>query len=356
MRVITGIDLCNHFACPLFGRTQARLARFAVVDSFGSPSVDIDGDGEPDLSHGEVVCRFIKAQNPFVEILKFNAMSNYQIIEAFGQISAMGNIDAVNLSKGFLIPIVVEASLQCKGLAEQREILAKRLQAYKSPLVKAIEQLCRKGIPVYIAAGNNGPKSLNINSLAEGSINVSATDKHGNRESYCTDNPFVNRWEQGTYPIRKVPGGFDITGYGKADVLDQEVTGHKSLLNQFIGLPLRKTLAKLPDDMPLNTPSDYKAFRRLMYDKVFSCRELVKRGIAKKLELYLDETFGNYVILDPRSSLYAAGYLTVNAKGLLTVKREKWGSPNGLVEQLFGTSWSAPTALGKDSRFGFSPP
>jgi hypothetical protein len=340
-------------SCPLVAaqvRISTHLARVAIADDFTSIRCDIDGDGSPDLPHGEVVSRYIRAQNPDVEIVPFNSINwnPASLFESLKKIQQDGHFDAVNIS----IAKFMENLATPENFSTWRTDTLRDLQNTEDSggeltysLIEQIQQLIQQGIQVYIAGGNNGPQELNKFTLAEGSINVGASDAQGNREGYSANSPFINRWAQGTYAVRKVQGGFDISGHGEADVLDSEVTGGTSLLRQFIDKPLEQVLA---------SPSQHASWpsKSVMESKVFSLPELVSGKILPPEFLEDAKAYGEYVVIHPKNRTIA-GFLTTDAKGRMTVKPEKFGSPDGVVNQIRASSFAAPVVLGQDSLVGF---
>lgn len=98
--------------------------------------------------------------------------------------------------------------------------------------IRRIEGLTKKGVPVYISAGNR-PDEITPYSLANGATVVGANDPSGAPIQAFANHALVNRYAQGRYPTRLVIEpvmgeprlmGLDITGDGKPDVPATEIS------------------------------------------------------------------------------------------------------------------------------------
>jgi hypothetical protein len=336
--------------------TPAHKQIACIIDDFHTKNVDIDGDGIPDLSHGEVVSRYAIAQNPDLQVLQFDVkeVSVESVLAAFQQAQQNGHCDAVASSVSFDLPIQNLDGATPDNISDKKLGLLGMLDKSKNPkeqqlyeLLSILSDFSEDRIAVYLAGGNSGPDTLNLNTLAIRTYNVGATDQKGEHEPYSANNSLINRWAQGTYAVRKLPGGYDISGHGKPDVLDSEVSGGTPLIGQFMGKPAQQFLATQADQDALDSaqlghPQNKESPFEFTRGKVFPTSSLYN-GI------------GEYVIYSPFNGTPVA-FLTTDQKGNLTVNPAKFGAPDTVVKEILGTSVAQPTELGMDSLQGLKPP
>lgn len=123
---------------------------------------------------------------------------------------------------------------------EYREYLA-RMKKKGAPddlpeVFSNLEALTARGIPVFLSAGNGGPRQVNLYGFAKGVISVGALDAQGHKTSYTADNPLITMWKRGDYPVVSVLNkkkeliGFNITGTGNQtpDVKLKQLLGIES--------------------------------------------------------------------------------------------------------------------------------
>jgi hypothetical protein len=253
----------------------------AVIDDFNTRLFDLDQDGTPDLTHGEVILRQLKSHLPGTTFLKLdignvagrdlykrledgsidspqerNRLLHENMETIFEQLNRRldegERLDAVNLSLGSVydiemmtlqtvsevtqVPLSKENAPQKLGEVRQQLFnLAKHphqeeRQAYYAsyvPLLKGIEGLTKRGVPVYVPSGNQ-PDEVNPFGLARGAIQVGARDKEGELLPFSANHGMVQRFARGTFSARPVEGGYDLTGNGQAEVSFAEVSGKGS--------------------------------------------------------------------------------------------------------------------------------
>jgi hypothetical protein len=78
-------------------------------------------------------------------------------------------------------------------------------------------------VPVFVAGGNGGVASLNLYTLCRGVNVVGALDPSGLPAPYSANNTLVDWWAPGTVTIRRVEGGYNITGGTDAQVRDKQL-------------------------------------------------------------------------------------------------------------------------------------
>jgi len=237
---------------------EKKPPKIAVIDNYGDKSLNIDPyDDIPDISHGEAVESYIKAQCSGAIIEKKGnftpatekenrrgASPTIALKEVSDSINKGERYDAVNFSVE--APAKIEDLAKATGFPLTRENLAqyadKIRNLFKSDnsqenkefkeQFESIEKITEKGVPFYVAAGNSGNNQVNLYSFAKGVKIVGALDKNEkNKAEYSADNSMVNRWEKGDYPINKVKDingnltGYDINGDNKSDVLAKNTSG-----------------------------------------------------------------------------------------------------------------------------------
>ncbi len=207
---------------------------FAVVDNFLTDTVDTDGDGIDDKTHGEVIETIIKKQCPGAVVKKqgllpygnggFSYSDLIANIEGVKKASELGtqfygvNISSEASSSFEQASKLLKEEVTAGNLADKRSQLQEKLTEDQQRLVQALEALTERGIPVYIAAGNNGRDKFNIMSLADKINTVKATNAKGNIEDYSADNSLATKEAQGTYntvAVKNKDGkilGFNLTG------------------------------------------------------------------------------------------------------------------------------------------------
>jgi hypothetical protein len=235
---------------------SAQMVRIAVVDNFDSKTIDIDGDNIPDLSHGEVVERYLKAENPNVQINRFEVaidlatgnIENASLVQALEQVKKQMDsgekFDAVNMSLAYEVDLSNQGSVTSASIGEAESELRAYLFDENNSLtadqqelkdrIEAIEKITAGDVPVYIAAGNEGRNNYNTLGLAHGTVQVGALNAYG--DTLYARNSDVKQYEQGEYIVgptfegdSDIVSGYDINEDGVKDVDTSEVSGHGKL-------------------------------------------------------------------------------------------------------------------------------
>lgn len=270
--------------------------KVAVIDNFGDKVFPIDPyDKSSDMTHGSAVESYIKKECPNANIKqmgKFNPTTQSEINEFFkktkkdwdgaspeakilfgegtegflknpSRLKHMFNstpslnklnqsinqgekIDAVNISA--TIGVRIDDLAKVTGLPLTRD----NLKAYNNEVrnwfketkihdlqwpdknLRSVENITQKGVPVFIAAGNDGPDYVNLYSFAKGVTIVGALKEDDKTKTpYSGDNSLVSGWARGDYPITQVKNqdgkiGYDINADNKIDIPEENVTGHKT--------------------------------------------------------------------------------------------------------------------------------
>ena len=221
-----------------------------VIDNFEEDSIDVDGDGTKDLTHGELVSELIEAEDENANVHRVhsesNAEGNTAAIKDVTERKRNGeDVDAVNLSQGVGINIEevgqeIGVDLTQENLGEHKEEVMEYLKNSPDPehraaydTILALEELAAEGVDVYVAGGNGGPGNANAYTLADGVKGVGANDElpdgasvqhegmpedYEDNDWYSADNDLIDVEDQGFYTFTRVEGGYDINGDGVADL------------------------------------------------------------------------------------------------------------------------------------------
>lgn len=227
-----------------YGKSKNSHKTVAIVDNFEAITEDIDGDGIPDVSHGEVVENFLRSANPDVEVIRYDVSENKKtkggsakkIKKSFEDIAKRikngEKIDGVNLSMGNTEKIStlnrwIKGKINNNNIDKKedaiRDSLYWKMNGIESTL-ESIEKVTAEGVPVYTGAGNDGAEYYNTFGLAKGVTQVGSTTQSGNPYLNSGDNSDVKRWEQGVYNVKAIQDksgkvlGYDYTGDGKIDL------------------------------------------------------------------------------------------------------------------------------------------
>lgn len=217
--------------------------KIAVIDDYSKNTIKIDSDKIADMSHGKVVESFIEAGLPNAQITQMSTtIDESSVKNALDYIlNGQEKYDAVNLSKSSDITFkdlsrFIGIKVTPKNVLQNKDEIKKRLFAsnhkdaeYIKDIVNSLEKLSKEGTKIYIAAGNKGNKNFNLYTLADGANIVGATKKYGEIAPFSASNMLVNRYERGSFRIKKAKDdngqdGFDITQNKKPDILAFETT------------------------------------------------------------------------------------------------------------------------------------
>lgn len=224
---------------------QAAKKNVAIIDEFQTKTIDLDADGTPDISHGDLVEAYLKATNPNVKTEKFpityqdpgkGTINKDDVFKAFDNISTKiqkgEKFDAVNFSVGSGLNINdLSKKINNKMTKDNistfkpqiKDYVSKNLPNVNKDIAK-IEKVTDKGVPVYIAAGNDKESHYNLYGLAKGTKSIGATDYTGKVANFSANNQDVSKYEKGTYVPRITSNnkgkitGVDINNDGKKDL------------------------------------------------------------------------------------------------------------------------------------------
>ena len=353
----------------------------AVVDIFDTKAYDIDGDGQEDLSHGEMTIAMVKAYYPQIKIKTYELKTTYgeveytQVVEQFNNINSAIensiNIKAVNLSFG--VPCTYKALSKFMGLSINSEnindfkndilsyIKNNETNLYKA--LMAIKSVIDKNIPVYLAAGNEGSSSINITSVLDNIITVGANLSSGQLWPLNASRPLIKRYEVGEYFIRPVYKdnliiGYNITGNDEVQIPITDVSGQEPIINSYINKVIKKAKSK-----------DYKKLKELVDldsqagNKNIDISKLQKACIKLSKEIYdsrilfpLNNRFAEILNLSKEELSYCktmGDYANPSLFIFMADKNNKViynpkRTGEYIVKTIVGTSIASPVAMIKD--------
>jgi hypothetical protein len=392
--------------------------RLVIIDSFDKKSVDVNGDGKADTSHGGFISRLVEQKGAAagknvdavrVQISK-KADKSTDFVKTFNDLTARiksgEKIDGINLSSSMDVPTYNAAGKVTGSATPNPQNLAAAVYqtdtAKQAALIKAgsspqgysasqkadikayfdkafdttmpawqnlLSAASQKGIPVTVSSGNEQGQ-LNPFTLYEPSISVGASNSRGaagfgQGSSYTSRLSSPDSYALGDLNHRKVAGGIDISGDGKADFKTSELSTGKPELAGLLGKQYSHVKA---------SEADYKAVANYFADsnqvkagagpkvvgKVFDVKKLGDMMIAKDAQtkngiwdkgMPLGQRFqqtagsnGGYVAFVPDSNLGINARTVALENGKVVIDANGSGSKN-VIHSSLGTSWAAPTAL-----------
>ncbi|MEW5819250.1 MAG: hypothetical protein AB1782_03595 [Cyanobacteriota bacterium] len=234
--------------------------RIVVLDNFQNKMIDIDGDNIDDLSHGEVVEKYILANNPSAEIvrmeIKADEQGKFRVEDYTRQMNALADrieagehFDAVNISLAREIDLsnnkkITPGNVKDNEVNIRQNYLASgdnapEIDQMTRDYIKATERVTALGPKVYIAAGNKFNDGYNMFGLAQGTTQVGTISTEG--DTILARNSDIERYEQGQYYVDPVfqydklgnesIAGYDINEDGHIDVNPQELSSKGKLEN-----------------------------------------------------------------------------------------------------------------------------
>ncbi len=276
-----------------------------IVDTFVSGSIpgaiDADGDGRPDIEHGDVINALYTAAGFRVQRADLKGERNIpHVAEVFEQIasevaSGRRRAAAVNLSHtvevtwaGLNADLALQRPVTPENVrsrrAELAEAVAKMMDRNDSPgfrsLSDALGRLTALGVPVFVAAGNHTPDKVNLLGLLPGVVSVGALNRGGGKAAFSADSALVEVWAAGEHVFRRVAGGVDVDGDGRPDLPASTLSGGPMIASRFAGRPLSEKKGVLPTDPWLVnidrlSPTGIEYLQGLMSDGLYPVEDLV---------------------------------------------------------------------------------
>lgn len=359
-------------AAPTAADAAAKLcaapAAVAIVDHFTGvdtdPDLDVDGDGKPDLAHGDALAGLYRAAGRATKAYALGGVSLQATADAFSRVAddveAGKPVAAVNFSQEISVPwaainrelgvappaITAETvgARRAEVLAGVRALMRRREDESFEALVTATTRLSRLGVPIFGIAGNNGPGKVNLMNLLPGVVVVGGLRPDGTKMAVSEDNSLVDLWALGEHAFGRAPGGVSIDGDGRADFPASALSGGPAFVDGFVGQPVADAVTHVPADPELDpilrdTPGGVEYLRQHMPDALFPREELIaffklpalRAEAMRQRGLYFDKTLR-----------YAFG---ADAAGRIAFDPAGTGAP-GQVLLMSGTSFAPPSLCG----------
>lgn len=365
-----------------------------LQDSQGS--VDIDKDGIPDISHGALVAMVYMRRKPSsrVTLLHSEAPASSMVsgdsirtgcetrVRSFEKVADAlrqgQKVDGVNFSIATANTTLADLAevtglpLSPRNAHRYREAIRERLfhladqvkagaplndKAHRfgcyAQVIRSMEALGRWGVPVHVAAGNEGPGHLNLYSLAKNAVTVGATNAKGEKTAYTADsshNPFVTEFAQGDFNVRPIQRngkvvGYDVTGSGKVDIPAHMVSGK----GQFVHPALRYFVGQRAKEVQASQ-QELAQIKRLGSKQALSANPSLAHKVVP-IEIYGQlKGYGSERIRKMKSQ---GGYITLDGQWTF---RSRWFSgrlyyspdgtrQDGAINAIRGSSFATPVAM-----------
>lgn len=274
---------------------QANNNRYAVVDDFKNKSVDVDGDGVSDISHGEYITSLMKAENPNIQVDSYDVSDDHndsKLASAYDQI-ALNNYAAVNmsLSKPYSAEVFNNDGIKDVNQSNFANKKDEIYNTYKNGIPElnnvfsSMEKVTANGTPIYVAAGNDGSDTYNLFSTVPGVTSVGASvsaDDDVNLQTsnyqiapkgitaegnqilgYSAMNSAISIYGKGSFKSEAVEDkngnvlGYDINGDGKVDISNDKVSSGgtaKPKNNYIFGTSFASPTTMLDETNPFGQP------------------------------------------------------------------------------------------------------
>lgn len=210
----------------------------AVVDEFKQRKIPLytkrvlaEDYDDVFVSHGDLVAAHARLAVPGIDIQQHQVAGlaeidfcdpNPALEELQDQLDAGNRVDAVNLSFSVSVPFqrlrtaFGLGNLSPENISEYRKIIRNGLESIRlnevnpetrrifeeyglnpteelDASLKFLERMGEK-VPVFIAAGNDGPEAFNLMLLAKNTTGVGAAKPRNQKSDYSGNNQFVTRW------------------------------------------------------------------------------------------------------------------------------------------------------------------
>jgi hypothetical protein len=234
---------------PLYFGKESDRYHARIFDDMDTPVVAVDFKRQLMASHGLTTQRIIEMLNPNVDVEPTHVVLDDPKVSSVPELTkflkqaladkeAGKHVDAINISAGNQFNMRVLSAIASapitgliitpenlfthkrevkKGLREQSEKLT-FLQDYVEQ-IDLLEKLASLGVEIFIAAGNDGPGTMNILALADNVHVVGNLNAKGQVMGQSSETTAVTDYARGTYTLveKTAPTGevvFDALGNG----------------------------------------------------------------------------------------------------------------------------------------------
>lgn len=242
-----------------------------VFDNFGredgrqAPQVDVDGDTQPDLHHGQFVEKLVQlGGHRTVRLPLEGEVSLPDVEEKLTEVVAaleagQARYSRINFSQEMPLKLAAfkrdifpgddtfpEATAQNIGELKDRilqKIAADRPDFKLLELKALFSRLEKLGVPFVVAAGNNGAGYVNLFSMMPGVVSVGALNVDGKKRIISADNALVGQWRRGSFVAALTKGGYDVNGDGAADFSLAQVSKGASIVEKVQGKKIAEAVS-----------------------------------------------------------------------------------------------------------------
>lgn len=379
----------------------AQLPKAIVLDDFRNPSLDVTGDGLPDVAHGEIVARLIRDHGVNARTFQTDT-DNMCVATHLAQLADMvahgelGEVSAINLS--IAAPFYISELREITGIKEltTQNILEHRdaiLSSFRDhglkhedydALVNAVtmlgvvlansslEQLRARGVTPFVGAANDGPSVINMAALMP--VQVSANDPELGQlspSSYSGINAASTTIAQGAYAIhrRSIDGAYDRYDFTGDKRPDWIANNGELPLDGIIGKPLVQNLRHVDPQVfvevstkrhevqqvaatLIKSPDRANSFvgeamfiflTSKLQTGLYSVQEIAN-GLGAQIDESKRGFVGDYIYIHKSGGV--TGGLVASEDGTIIHLRDKTESGD-VIGAIFGTSFATPTALGE---------
>lgn len=346
-------------------KSPSRPPRCAIIDSFSpdKPRLDINGDGIRDVPHGVVIDRLVHRLLPCETVCLDDptiVVPGQLIVRKMAEIRervANGEqIDAVNISSGFshsfrMLRIRVNPDITPDNVHQYREEIRQWILDSKivrtDEVIRAIESVTSLGIPVYLAAENQGPEYVNLFGFARGAIIVGSLNAEGRLSTSTAENSMIT-YARGVFGVSQQPGGYSLTGSGVDFKFSEAPLQADPWVFQIAGKAVAEAVTRDPLDYQLKCTHDANpggsqlSKEHPVRKQIFSVQQLAEMGnISTGLYKRLQENHFEFVSFDNRH------YFTRDAQNRLRYDPDASHRPD-LVSVICGTSFASPVRMVED--------
>jgi hypothetical protein len=249
----------------VFDSFALSVAQYGNKSAPATVEYDFNGDGIPDGSHGDLVAVIAGLSGKQVVTYETSSLAfNRTLAQSFENLAE--DIESDRVKPAAIVSSVItvadlndlNAALPSGERLSQDTIADNKARVLDvilkaSPSMRqighALERIAAKGVPVFVAAGNDGGTSL-INTLAlfPSVRTVGALAPDGLKAAYSSKGDL---WRSGRFVFKKVAGGIDINNDGAPEFADQSLSTEPSITGRYAGKPVAKAASKIPENVAM---------------------------------------------------------------------------------------------------------
>lgn len=330
--------------------------------------VDVDGDGIPELFHGELVEAIARQSGHKTERLNMEgSLSLAEMAEFLEPIirdieSGKRRYSRINISqenplrlgafKKDLFPDDPSfPEIDAQNIDQHSQKIFERLWTDRPDLkIKELHDIFARfenaGVPVVVAGGNFGPSFVNLFSMMPGVLTVGSLDHKGSKLHTSANNALVRHWAIGVVVPQYSSQGVDINSDGQSDFSRKQITGGAPIIAAYHGQPVKSLVQPVAEDFVswLNRVSGHgglvpNAALNVIDPGLYRVSEIVSLPTVNQPTANLFRSLGEYAL--KRKDGPPRIFFTSDDKGRLRFDPKGDGS-DGQLTRIPGTSFAAP--------------